>query len=97
MKTVDLRKATDPLAAYAQTVGDEGLVVVKNGKPVAVLTSARGMDKESIALANNPKFARIIKRSRARHAAEGGVTLAQVYKRLAIKPLRARSNPRKSS
>jgi|SRR5882724_11684867 len=90
MKTVDLAKATRPLATYAQHVSKEGLVVVKNGKPVAVLTSARGMDSESIALANNPKFAQIIKGSRARQVAEGGIPLAQVYKRLGIKPLQKR-------
>ena len=55
------------------------------------------VDKESLALANNPRFARIIKNSRARHAAEGGVSLAQVYKRLKIEPLRKRSNRRKAS
>jgi hypothetical protein len=55
----------------------EPLVVVKNGKPLAVPSSARGMDKESLALANNRKFAQLIKRSRSRHAAEGGIPLAQ--------------------
>ena len=91
MKTVDVKKANRPLATYAETVDDEVLVVVKNGKPVAVLSSARGMDKESIALANNPKFAQMMKRSRARHIAEGGIPLADMYKRLGIKPLRRRS------
>jgi PHD/YefM family antitoxin component YafN of YafNO toxin-antitoxin module len=86
MKTLDLTKATKALAAYTQDIDKEPLVVVKNGKPVAVLSSARGMDKESLALANNPRFAQLIKRSRARHAAEGGIPLAQVYKRLGIKP-----------
>ena len=86
MKTLDVTKATRTLAAYAQDVSNEALVVVKNGKPVAVLTSARGMDKESIALANNPKFAQIIKQSRARQAAQGGIPLSRVYKRLRINP-----------
>ena len=96
MKTLDLTKATRALAAYAQDIDKEPLVVVKNGKPLAVLSSARGMDKESLALANNRKFAQLIKRSRARHAAEGGIPLARVYKRLAIKPLQKRPN-RKAS
>ena len=57
-------------------------MVMKNPNPLAVLSSARGMDKESLALANNRKFAQLIKRSRARHAAEGGIPLARVYKKL---------------
>jgi len=65
-------------------------MVMKNRNPLAVLSSARGMDKESLALANNRKFAQLIKRSRARHAAEGGIPLARVYKRLGIKPLQKR-------
>jgi hypothetical protein len=96
MKTLDLTKATRALAAYAQDIDKEPLVVVKNGKPLAVLSSARGMDKESLALANNRKLAQLIKRSRARHAAEGGIPLARVYKRLRIKPLQTRPN-RKAS
>ena len=90
MKTLDLTKATKALAAYARDIDKEPLVVVKNGKPLAVLSSARGMDKESLALANNPRFAQLIKRSRTRHAAEGGIPLAQVYQRLGIKPLQKR-------
>src|SRR5438034_4852915 len=54
------------LSEYAKRADDEPLIVTRKGKPVAVLTSADGMDAESIALANNPKFAAIIARSRTR-------------------------------
>lgn len=84
MKTVEMSKATKPLADYARYVDRETLVVVKNGRPVAVLSSAEGMDAESIALAHNPKFAAIIKRSRARHEAEGGTSIEEVRRRLGI-------------
>lgn len=43
-----------------------------------------GIDAESIALANNPKFVSIIEKSRARYEAEGGVSLEEVRRRLGI-------------
>jgi prevent-host-death family protein len=97
MKSIDIAKAVEPLADYAESVDKEAVVVTKNGKPVAVLSSAKGMDAESIALANNPRFAAIIQRSRARHAKEGGTPLAEVYRRLRIKPRAKRGRGGKGS
>lgn len=96
MKTLEITKATKPLSDYARKLGREAVVVVKNGKPVAVLSSARGMDAESIAMANSPKFAAIIERSRARHEARGGTTLEELRRKLGI-PGSARSNGTKPS
>jgi len=42
------------------------------------MRDTEGMDKESIAVANNPMFPQIMRRSGARHAAKGGVPLARV-------------------
>jgi hypothetical protein len=96
MKTIDIEKATKPLSDYARQVGKEAVLVVKKGKPIALLSSTAGMDSESIALANSPKFANIINRSRARQSAEGGIPLAEVYQRYGIKP-RTRSNTGRKS
>ena len=82
MKTIELKNAKKPLAEYARAVNRQAVLVVNNGKPVAVLSSAKGMDAESIALANSPRFAAIIERSRARHAAEGGISAEEVRRRL---------------
>jgi len=97
MKTIDIAKATKPLSDYAQRVRKEAVLVVKNGKPIAVLSSAIGMDSETIALANSPKFANIINRSRARQAAEGGIPLAAVYQRYGLKPRTRSGRKRKSA
>ena len=97
MKTIDIAKATKPLSDYAQRVRKEAVLVVKNGKPIALLSSAIGMDNESFALANSPKFANIINRSRARQRAEGGISLAEVYQRYGIKPRTRSGTGRKSS
>lgn len=92
MKTLDVKKATKPLADYARGLGEGTLLVVKNGKPLAVLSSAEGMDAESISLANNPKFARIIHKSRLRHQKEGGVGIDEIRKRLGLRSLKARNH-----
>jgi hypothetical protein len=84
MKTVEVAKATKALSDDAKAVDREAVPVVRNGKPLAVLSSAKGIDAESIALANNPKFVSIIGRSRARYKADGGISLEDARRRLAI-------------
>lgn len=84
MKTLELERATKTLADYAKSVDREAVLVLRNGRPMAVLSSARGMDAESISLANNPRFVAIIEKSRARHNAEGGVSTEEVRQRLGI-------------
>jgi hypothetical protein len=90
MKTLEIKKATKALADYAKSIDRGALLVLRNGKPLAVLSSAKGMDAESIALANNPKFVAIIEKSRARYEAEGGVSLEEVRQRLGILAKRKR-------
>jgi hypothetical protein len=94
MKTLELTKATKSLSDYARQVDREAVLVLKNGKPLAVLSSAKGMDAESIALANNPKFVRIIERARVRHEAEGGISIDEVRRRLGLPPAKRRRNSR---
>jgi len=91
MKTIELKNAKKSLAEYARQVGQQVMLVVNDGKPVAVLSSARGMDAESISLANSPKFAAIIDRSRARHTAEGGVKIDDLRRRLGLPRARKRA------
>jgi len=91
VKTLEITKATKPLSDYAKQVDRETVVVVRKGKPLAVLSSAKGMDAESIALANSPKFARIIQKSRARHRAQGGVSIDEMRRQLGIAPRKQNS------
>jgi prevent-host-death family protein len=90
MKTIEISQANKPLSDYAKQVAREAVVIVKNGKPLAVLSSAKGMDAESIALANNPKFVSIIERSRARHEAKGGLSAEEVRRQLGLAPAKKR-------
>jgi len=90
MKTLELRKASKPLADYASDLGSDSLVITSNNKPVAALVSLKNADRESIALGLNPVFGRIIRRARA-EAKKGKVfSLEQVRDELAALP----KNPR---
>ncbi|MGD0387618.1 MAG: hypothetical protein ABSC42_01575 [Tepidisphaeraceae bacterium] len=93
MKTIELAKATKPLADYAKSIDRGAVLVLRNGKPLAVLSSAKGMDAESIALANNPRFVSIIEKSRARYKAEGGIRIEVVRRQLGIPRPRRRKRP----
>ena len=74
MKTVEISKATGPLADYARDVTGEPLVITENGKPIAILEALADTDWESISLSTNPKFIAIIERSRTRQQSEGGLS-----------------------
>ena len=82
MKTLELRKASKPLADYATDLGSESLVLTSNKEPIAALVSLRGMDRESLALTLSSEFGKIIRRARG-EAREGKVfSLKQVKEEL---------------
>jgi len=82
MKTLEMTKATAPLAQYARNAAKEPLVLTEDGKPIAALVSVEDADWESISLSTNPKFIALIERSRARQKAEGGISPAEMRRRL---------------
>lgn len=90
MRKLNIADASAPLAEFVKMTASEPVIVVRDGKPVAAVISLRGSDWESVSLAMNPVFQAIIKRSRSRHAAEGGFTSNEVRERLGIKPKRRR-------
>lgn len=84
VRTIDIAEATRPLAEYAQQADTGPLVVTANGKPIAVILPIEHADVETITLSESPQFLAIIERSRARQKREGGLTSAQVRKRLGL-------------
>ena len=84
MRKLDVSKATAPLGEYAKQVAREGVVLTRRGKPVAALFSVESADWETISLSTNPKFIAIIEESRARHKAEGGISLAEARRQLGV-------------
>jgi prevent-host-death family protein len=86
MKTISLKDATGALSDYARSVNGEPLVIVRRGKPLAVLVSLEGADLETASVSLSPAFQKIIRRSRERQEREGGLSLEQVRRELGIKP-----------
>jgi len=81
MKVVEKEKATAPLAAYTEEVGNGPVVVTDQGKPVAVLLPIENADLETVALSTNRQFIELIERSRARVRAEGGISSEEMRRR----------------
>jgi prevent-host-death family protein len=85
MKKLEMAKATAPLAEYAQGVSKEPVIVTVRGKPIAALVAIENTDLETASLSTNPRFLALIERSRARQKAEGGISSAEMRRRLRLK------------
>ena len=85
MKTIEIGKATAPLAEYARKVKREPVVVTAKGKPVAALVPVGNADLETVALSTSPSFLAVIERSRARQKTEGGISTGEMRRRLGLK------------
>ena len=86
MKTIDIAAATESLATYAREAKDEPLLVTENGTPTAVLLPLENSDVESVSLSTNKAFIALIERSRARTRIEGGISAAEMRRRLENAP-----------
>ena len=85
MKKIEITKASAPLSEYAQKAKKDPIVVVKNGKPIAAVVPVPNADAETVSLSSNRKFLAIIERSRLRRRKEGGVSAAEMRRRLRLK------------
>lgn len=90
MKTLELSKATAPLAQLlGGGVRKEPMILTTHGKPFAALILIPNADRETVSLSTNPKFMAMIERSRARQKAEGGISSEEMRCRLGLKGRRA--------
>jgi prevent-host-death family protein len=85
MRTLEMAKATAPLADYARDLNKEPVILTVRGKPVAALVPVENADTETVALSTNPRFLALIERARVRRKAEGGVSGAEMRRRLGLK------------
>ena len=58
MKTFELEEAD--LGRCVKEANSASVLVVKNGKPVALVSDVRGLDAEQIELGTNPRFWKLI-------------------------------------
>jgi PHD/YefM family antitoxin component YafN of YafNO toxin-antitoxin module len=82
VKTIELTDASKSLAEYALEALAEPVTVTHEGRPLVVLYSAVGADKESIALSTNKRFLEIIDESRRSYREKGGIPAAEIRRRL---------------
>ena len=81
MKTLELANATKSLADYAREIGDETVVVTKDGKPLAALVSLENVDQETLSLSTNRAFLDLTVRSREEHRLRGGISSEEMRRR----------------
>jgi prevent-host-death family protein len=84
MKTLEMSKATAPLADYARAVDKEPVIVTEHGRPVAALMPIENADRETVSLSTNAQFLALIERSRQRHEVEGGISSDEMRRRLQV-------------
>jgi prevent-host-death family protein len=82
VKRVEVTDATESLAAYIRQADAGPVVVTDAGRPVAALVLLENTDLETVVLSTDPEFLGLIERSRARHTQEGGLSSAEVRRRL---------------
>jgi prevent-host-death family protein len=95
MKTINVSKATAPLADYVQKVRKGPVILTIDGRPVAALVPIQDADLETVAVGTNPDFLALIERARARHRSEGGISSDEMRRRFGIKPKRSAASRKK--
>ncbi|HVT17507.1 MAG TPA: type II toxin-antitoxin system prevent-host-death family antitoxin [Thermoanaerobaculia bacterium] len=82
VKRVEVTDATESLATYIRQADAGPVVVTDAGRPVAALVLLDNTDLETVVLSTDPEFLDLIERSRARQTKEGGLSSAEVRRRL---------------
>ena len=85
MNVVPLEKTNLTLPDAAAMARSGTVILTKNGKPLAAIKHLTGLDWESLALADNPRFQALIEESRRAYRNEGGLSLAEVCQELGLK------------
>ena len=91
MKQIEISEATGSMADYAREAArDDAIVLTRKGRPVAAAVSLKGIDRETLSLSQNPEFIRILEQSRRRYKSEGGISAAEMRKRLEARSRKSR-------
>jgi antitoxin (DNA-binding transcriptional repressor) of toxin-antitoxin stability system len=91
VKTLELRRATAPVARYVGDARKGPVIFTVKGDPVAALLPVTKADLETFSLGSNRQFLKLIGRSRKAWKATGGLSPAQVRVRLSRPPRKSRS------
>ena len=72
------------------------MVVTRRGKPLAAVVPLHTEDWEDFVVSQDPGFIEVIKRSEARHKAEGGISLEEMRRKYGLDAKAARKTRRKA-
>jgi len=86
VRKVEVTDATESLATYVRGVEAGTVVVTDDGRPVAALVLLENTDLETVSLSTDPEFLALIESSRERQAREGGLSSAEMRRRLKVAP-----------
>lgn len=86
MKTLEMVRATAPLATYAQDVDvdKQTMILTVEGRPVVALVPIENADMETVTLSTHPHFLALIERSRAHQEDQGGVSSDEMRRRFGL-------------
>jgi prevent-host-death family protein len=82
VRKIEVTDATESLATYVRKADAGPVVVTDAGRPVAALVILENTDLETVALSTDPEFLELIQSSRAVHAQQGGLSSAEMRRRL---------------
>jgi antitoxin (DNA-binding transcriptional repressor) of toxin-antitoxin stability system len=100
MKTLNIKDISPALLELVRTLGEDPVVLLHRGKPVAALLPVSNADLETVSLSLNPQFLAIIERSRTGLRQKGGFSSEDLRKEFGVLPRRAtkpKANRRKSN
>jgi len=81
MKTIGIREAKASLSTYVARAQHESVLIMKHGKPAALVIGVEGQDLEEVLLAHDPRFWKLIHERRQQSAT---ISFAQARRRLGV-------------
>jgi prevent-host-death family protein len=79
MKIAPLAEVKDRFSAYIDESQESPIIVTRNGRPVAMLIAIKDEDDlDSLLLAHDQRFLRLLEEARQRVGATGGLSLAEM-------------------
>jgi prevent-host-death family protein len=79
MKIAPLAEVKDRFSAYIDESHESPIIVTRNGRPVAMLIAIKDEDDlDSLLLAHDQRFLRLLEEARQRVRTTGGLSLAEM-------------------
>lgn len=96
MKRLELKDAAGPLARYARQARRGAVLVLRRGRPIAAVVPMNEQDWEDYAVTHHRPLVAATRRSAARFARSGGLSLEEMTARLVgvTKPSRRKATRR---